>query len=217
MWFNNTKIVTRLTLGFGLILALLVAVIGVAVLRLAELGSINHRIVDEGLAKNSAAATINATTKANARRTMELFFLTDPVKTSQTYAFIDANKKAIADALQTLNTLETSPEGRALLDKIQQTRTAYVASFGKVDQLLRSEDRAEASAVLMAQTLPSLDALQDQAVAMVELQKRQIAQDAALLDARIASTRTLLLCSVRWPCCWAVLPRCCLPAASWSP
>nr|WP_315241634.1 methyl-accepting chemotaxis protein [uncultured Albidiferax sp.] len=193
MWFNNTKIVTRLTLGFGLILALLVAVIGVAALRLVELGSINHRIVDEGLVKNSAAATINATTKANARRTMELFFLTDPVKTSQTYAFIDANKKTIADALQTLNSLETSPEGRVLLDKIQQTRTTYVASFSKVDQLLRSEDRAEASAVLMAQTLPSLDALQEQVVAMVELQKRQIAQDAALLDARIASTRTLLI------------------------
>ena len=193
MWFNNLRVVTRLSLGFGLILALLGAVVGVAALRLAELGNINHRIVDEGLVKNSAAATINATTKANARRTMELFFLTDPAKAQQTYAFIDANKKAIADALQTLNTLETSPEGRALLDKIQQTRTTYVASFGKVDQLLRSEDRAEASAVLLAQTLPALDALQDQVVAMVELQKRQIAQDAALLDARIAATRTLLV------------------------
>ncbi|WP_367849869.1 methyl-accepting chemotaxis protein [Rhodoferax sp. WC2427] len=193
MWFNNTKIVTRLTLGFGLIVALLVAVIGVATVRLGELGSINRRIVDEGLAKNAAAAAINATTKANARRTMELFFLTDPAKIQQTYAFIDANKKTIGDALQTLNTLETSPEGRTLLDKIQQTRTGYVASFSKVDQLLRIEDRAEASAVLMAQTLPSLDALQEQVVAMVELQKRQMAQDAALLEARIASTRTLLL------------------------
>ncbi len=193
MWFDNTKVVTRLTLGFGLILALLVAVIGVATVRLGELGGINRRIVDEGLVKNSAAAAINATTKANARRTMELFFLTDPTKTSQTYAFIDANKKTIADALQTLNTLETSPEGRVLLDKIQQTRTTYVASFSKVDQLLRNEDRAEASAVLIAQTLPSLDALQDQVVAMVDLQKRQITQDAAALDARIASTRTLLV------------------------
>ncbi len=193
MGFKDMKVAMRLNLGFGLVLVLLVLVVGVATLRLGELGSLNRRAVDEGLVKSTAAANVNATTKANARRTMELFFITDPAKAAQTYAFIEANKKAIAESLQTLDRLETSPEGRALLAKIMQTRSTYVASFSKVDQLLKSEDRAGASALLMAQTLPTLDALQDDVVAMVELQKRHMAQEATLLDDRIAATRTVLL------------------------
>ncbi|WP_394788606.1 methyl-accepting chemotaxis protein [Rhodoferax sp.] len=192
MPFANIKVVTRLNLGFGLILALLLLVVAVATLRLGELGQINRRMVDEGLVKSAAASTVNATTKANARRTMELFFITDPAQAANTYAQIDANKKTIAESLQTLDKLEQSSEGRALLAKIQQTRVAYVESFGKVDQLLKAEDRAEASNQLMTKTLPTLDALQDQVVAMVELQKQQMTQDALDLETHIASTRTVL-------------------------
>jgi methyl-accepting chemotaxis protein len=193
MSFKNTRVVTRLSLGFGVVLILLVSVIAIATLRLGELGSISRRVIDEGMVKNAAAALINSTTKENARRTMELFFITDLVRTNQTYAFIDANKKTIAASLQTLDRLETSTEGRALLARIGQTRSSYVASFDKVTQLLRAEDRAEASLVLMTQTLPRLDALQEQVLAMTDLQRLQVLQDAASLEAKIDSTRVVLL------------------------
>ncbi len=192
-YFTNMKVSTRLNFGFALVLALLLVIVSVATLRLAELGALNRKAIDEGLVKNSAAAAVNATTKANARRTMELFFITDPAKAAQTYAFIEANKKIIGDALQTLDRLEKSTEGRALLAKTQQTRIAFVASFSKVDKLLKEEDRAGASSLLMSQTLPVLDALHDDVTAMVDLQKRMLQDDAVQQEAYIATTRTLLL------------------------
>ena len=193
MSFANMKIVTRLNLGFGLVLALLAMVVVVAILRIDGLGRANRLLVDEDLVKASAAANISATTKANARRTMELFFITDKEQAAKIYQQIDANKKSISESLQTLDQLEKSAEGKSLLGKILQARTAYVESFGKVDQLLRQDDRAGASALLTSQTLPSLDALQEQVAALVDLQKHTIEKNVADTQGDIAQTRILLI------------------------
>jgi methyl-accepting chemotaxis protein len=192
-FFSNMKVVTRLGLGFALVLGLLVVVAAVATLRLGELGQINQRVVSEGLVKSSAAETVNATTKANARRTMELFFVSSPEQAAATRKAIADNKKTIAEALQTLTQMEQSDEGKRLLANILQTRSSYVASFAKVDELLAQDDRAAASSMLMGQTLPTLDALQTQVVAMVEFQKQAMGQDAVDISAGIAHTRSLLI------------------------
>ena len=193
MSFANMKIVTRLNLGFGLVLALLAMVVVVAILQIDGLGLANRLLVDEDLVKASAAANISATTKANARRTMELFFITDKEQAAKIYQQIDANKKSISESLQTLDQLEKSAEGKSLLGKILQARTAYVESFGKVDQLLRQDDRAGASALLTSQTLPTLDALQEQVAALVDLQKHTIEKNVADTQGDIAQTRILLI------------------------
>nr|WP_315426053.1 methyl-accepting chemotaxis protein [uncultured Albidiferax sp.] len=58
-FFSNMKVSTRLNLGFALVLALLVVIVTVATLRFGELAQMNHRALQDGLAKSAAAATVN--------------------------------------------------------------------------------------------------------------------------------------------------------------
>ena len=55
MPFKDMKVATSLMLGFGLVLALLVAITTIATLRLGELGQLNRQWVDNALVKATAA------------------------------------------------------------------------------------------------------------------------------------------------------------------
>ena len=162
MSFENLKISTRLGVGFGTVLLLMMALVTVGVTRLGGISDFNRQILGKERDKTDAAATIHVTTKANAVRTMELFFTSDKDQVIRTYQRIDANKLAIDESLRTLNKLVDSPLGMAVLAEISQTRARYVTSFGKVAELLEQGSRDDASKVLLREVMPALDALQEQ-------------------------------------------------------
>jgi methyl-accepting chemotaxis protein len=191
--FTHMKVVTRLNLVFGLILALLALVIAVALLRLGDLGQINQRMVDDGFVKTAAAARINVATRTIARRTTELFFAVDKTQEDKIVAQIDAEKQQITESLQTLDRLETSADGRALVSAIQSNRKLYVDSFAKVLKAIADEELPDARKESKEQTLPTLDALQGQVEKLVGVQKQQADADAVEVLQRIHTTRYLLL------------------------
>jgi methyl-accepting chemotaxis protein len=155
------RIGARLGAGFGLVLALMVIVIAVALVRLTSIGSASDQMIRKDWVKAEAAATINATTRANARRSMELFLAPDRAYAEKTRARIEDNKKTISEALDTLDKLVYTPEGTTLLVKIKEQRVTYVASSSKVQQLLTKDKRDEAARAMITETLPALDALQE--------------------------------------------------------
>jgi len=193
MSLKNMKIGTRLGGGFGLIVVLMVALIVVSLIRLANIGDINNRIIDKDWVKSDAAQTINALTRANASRTMELFITSDKDKVSRIYQSINANKQAIDEALGTLDILTYTPEGKALLVKIKESRAAYVSSFSKVAKLLAQEKRDEAASMMSGETLPALDVVEQHITAMVNLQKKLVDADGTETRQNIESARNLLI------------------------
>ncbi|MEO8729571.1 MAG: methyl-accepting chemotaxis protein [Rhodoferax sp.] len=191
--FTHMKVMTRLNLVFGLVLALLALVIAVAWVRLGDLGQINQRMVDEGFVKTAAAARINVATRTIARRTVELFFAVDKAQEDKTVADIEAEKKQIADALQTLARLEGSTEGSAMVAAIEANRKKHADSFAKVLHSIAEEELPDARKESKEQTLPTLDAMQAQVEALVGKQKELADADAADVLQRIRTTRSLLL------------------------
>ncbi len=191
--FSNMKVVTRLNLVFALLLGLLALVIAVALLRLGDLGQINQRMVDEGFVKTAAAARINVATRTIARRTVELFFAVDKAQEDKTVAEIESEKQQIVQALQSLDRLEHSAEGRDMLAKIESKRKLHGDSFAKVLHAIAEEEVADARKESKEQTLPALDALQAQIETLVALQKQQADADALEVQRRIAATRYWLL------------------------
>jgi methyl-accepting chemotaxis protein len=191
--FNHMKVMTRLNLVFGLVLALLALVIAVAWVRLGDLGQINQRMVDEGFVKTAAAARINVATRTIARRTVELFFAVDKAQEDKTVADIEGEKKQIADALQTLARLENSTEGSAMVAAIEANRKKHADSFAKLLHSIAEEELPDARKESKEQTLPTLDAMQAQVEALVGKQKEQADADAAYVLQRIRTTRSLLL------------------------
>jgi len=193
MGFSDLKIGVRMGVGFGLLITMMLVMVVVAVLRFGDVGEINDRIIEKDWVKAEAANVINATTRANARRTMELVIATSPEQIARVKEAIEANKKTISSALETLDSLIYLPEGKALVAKLKEARTAYVGSFTKVVKLVEEGKRDDAIALLNTETLPALDALQAPITGLNELQRKIVVASSAELKSKTTSARTLLL------------------------
>ncbi|KRH98582.1 methyl-accepting chemotaxis protein [Curvibacter sp. PAE-UM] len=192
MTIANLKIGTRLGLGFGLLIVMLLAVILLALLRFSQIGEVNSRIIEKDWVKAEAANVINATTRANARRTMELIIVNDVSQLARIKERIAENKRTIDVALETLDRLIYLPEGRALLARLKETRGQYVASFGKVARLMEEGNREEATRLMNTETLPLLDALQAPIDQLTELQKKIVVASSGEVQRSIVSAQAFM-------------------------
>ncbi len=174
MQLTRLRIAARLWLGFGLLMGLIVLILATATLRLSQLSEINSRIIDEDWAKAEAAGLIDATTRANARNTMELVIASDAARRERIKASVSENKARIDQALATLDRLVRLDQGRQLLASIKTQRAAYVASFTRVIALVDAGDIAGATALLNSETLAALDGLQAPISALTALQRQVV-------------------------------------------
>ena len=128
---ENMKVGTRLGTGFGLVLLMMAVLIVTGLISLADIGEMNKQIVEKDWVKMEAVNTINATTRSNANRTMELLIAPDKAQSDKIYEQIEVNKKMINDSLQTLDELMYTPEGRALLSRIKEARAGALKVVNK--------------------------------------------------------------------------------------
>ena len=191
MW--NMKIGERLTIGYGLIMLMMASLIVLGVTRLISIGDMTDKVVNQDWVEAEAANTVNALTNANARNTLELFITTDKAQAERIYQSIDANKKTISAALDTLDRLSISAQAKPVLANIKITRAAYVASFSKVARLLMDDQLDEANRMMRGETLPALNVLQEHIKVMLSMQKRQVANSAIAVRDTISFSRMLML------------------------
>ncbi|SDH22207.1 MCP four helix bundle domain-containing protein [Paraburkholderia phenazinium] len=123
---------------------------------------------------------------------MELFITSGEDKVSKIYQSIDANKKTIDEALETLDRLSFSPDEKEQA-KVKESRVAYVASFSKVARLIAAEKRHEAVNMMSGETLPALDLLQQRITDMLNLEKKLVAADGTETTQNIESARNLMI------------------------
>ena len=176
---GNLSIGTRLTLGFGVVLALLLALTGLSQYELTHIGGINRAITQETWAKANAINTIDVTTRANARTNLELIVNTDPRATEPLLARIDTNRKVIDQALATMRPLFDTDDERQKLRLLEEVRGRYVKSFQGVGALLKGGERDAARQRLLEETLPLLDSLQDRIIEISRIQSIEMADAGA--------------------------------------
>ncbi|QEQ23682.1 HAMP domain-containing protein [Achromobacter xylosoxidans] len=183
--FGNLSIGTRLTLGFGTVLALLLALTGLSQYELTHIGGINRAITEQTWAKANAINIIDVTTRANARANLELIVNTDPHTAETLFARIDTNRKTIDQALETLRPLFRTDDERQKLRLLEDVRGRYVKSFQGVGALLKRGERDAARQRLLEETLPLLDGLQDRVIEISRI------QSAEMVDAGADSQRVI--------------------------
>ena len=193
MRFKDMKIGVRMGLGFGLLIVMLLGMMLVSVQQLEQISALTGHIIDKDWTKAEAANVINATTRANGRRTMELVLANDPVHIAAVKAAIEVNKKTIGQALETLDQTIDLPQEGLLLTQLKEARAKYVQSFSQVSQLVAEGKREQAVDLLNRQTLPSLDALQVPINALTDLQKLNVASSSAELRNNIHLARLLMI------------------------
>ncbi|OYU27588.1 MAG: methyl-accepting chemotaxis protein [Burkholderiales bacterium PBB2] len=193
MWFEYLSLRTLLSLGFGLLIGLLGIVVSLSAYRLHWIGAMSDSIVHKEWVKAEAASTVSATTRANARRTMELLISSDLAQHNRINADIAANKRSIDQALERLHKLVERAEGKVLLATISDRRAQFVISFSRVAELVAEGRRDDAVKLMTLETLPAIDALQQPIEELATLQRQIVSEKARAMASGISSTVALMV------------------------
>jgi methyl-accepting chemotaxis protein len=191
---KNMKIGMRLGLGFSVILLFTLAMIAIGISRLGKLNDDVDTIVSKDWVKASVAGDIQNLADDNAKANLMLFMTNDKSEIARLQARVESNKKAISDKLDKLDTLIYLPEGKALLEKIKQTRAIYVTSFSHASKLLLEDGKHEEAAQLFrSETVPALTAYNGAIDELIRLQGSILEKTGASAQSDYDSARMLLI------------------------
>ncbi|MHB1334073.1 MAG: methyl-accepting chemotaxis protein [Sulfuriferula sp.] len=188
----NMKVGTRLSLGFGLVLLMMVVMNVIGFIRAGSIGEITGRA--EGVrVKTELSSDVDLMFRNNAVRTLQLIVTTDPAGIAKIKEGIDADKQSISEAFRQLDKLVVQPKGIELLHKAEEDRGKYVASFSRAGALAIAGDKDQASALMKAETIPALHALQESLSAFRGFNKKNVMAGNAEIKQSIESMRAWLL------------------------
>ncbi|VVN88723.1 methyl-accepting chemotaxis protein [Pseudomonas fluorescens] len=142
----------RILLGFAIAP---LALMGLALYALHDLATLKDQsvvIVQQDWPKISPIMVIATGVRDNARNTRDLLIDKDNQQVQQS---VDSTKKRITTALETLEPLFYSPEGKVAYATLKKHREAYVVAFTQVQALIRQGALDEAMAQLKQKVIPA--------------------------------------------------------------
>jgi methyl-accepting chemotaxis protein len=189
---KNLSIGFRLSIGFGLLLAVFAGSGLLALGRLATLNEMVDEIVDvrwvTAQKAQEGAALGSSTTLALTRMLVE----TDPATIRQLGATIDENRRtgaAVTDELE--KTLDET--GKRSIEELKAGRRKYAESFTRVMALLSGGDREGALAEFNTRLLPDITATMKAWNDVVAHQKARVDVSRKEIDQLYALTRSLMV------------------------
>ena len=192
MRIADLRIRTRLAIGFGTLLLLLLAMLVIALVRFVAIERANEALITSAWAKADAAHNIDAMVRGNARRLLEVVAAPDAARRDALNARIDANLARIAQAQEVLDKYVSTPQGRQLVAAVRQHNDAFVKARAAALSQLRSGQQPGALEIAERDALPALDAMQEEAVELVALQQKIVDDTGAATSADIAFAKWLL-------------------------
>jgi len=157
-WVRGIKIGTKLSLGFGVVLALMLVILVVALMRLQAMIDSNQTMVDIDWRKSEAANMFVNTAAANARWASQQVMVTAVERQVLRQDILKARER-LNQALVFLKSTSLSEDELATLQDFEQLRKEYAESLERYHQMLDDEWTAEAEMELKTQVLPILDEL----------------------------------------------------------
>jgi len=153
----------RIVIGFAIAPLVLTGLVLYALHDLATLKDQSMVIVKQDWPKIDPIMVVATGVRDNARNTRDLLLDKDNQQAQQS---IDTTKKHISQALETLEPLLDTPEGKSAYATLKRNREAYVAAFTQVQVLIKQGTADAAMTQLKQQVIPaelqvyqSLDAL----------------------------------------------------------
>jgi len=155
----------------------MVGIVVIGLLRLNQASRITDRVISQDGATSVIANEIVDLANDSIQSDMQLLLLTDPEKISKTLEHLDANEETISDKLELLNKSLNSEEGKAIFEKIQESRAEYLASFSQVSSLISDDgNRQEAVRIMLDETLKTLHTYVETIKDLSKLQAKTMAR-----------------------------------------
>jgi methyl-accepting chemotaxis protein len=168
--FGNMKVATRLALGFGIVIALLLAV---SVLSITKLGTLNDtmdlmlkdRVVKVRVTKDMVRNTVD-----NGRQVRNILLATNDADIEKYKEVVAKNRKLNTEAMATLEKLVTTETGKRYLGVIVSTRATLSEKYEPFYALAKT-DRAKAAEFIKSEFFPANSAYEN---ALKDLEKFQV-------------------------------------------
>ncbi|MBP1205321.1 methyl-accepting chemotaxis protein [Duganella sp. 1411] len=145
---KHIKVSTRLRIGFGVILAMLAVVIGLAVHHLGTLNAGTNAIVAQSYPKVLEAQNLMNINNKIARSLRNALLIRDEAKAQAELAVVADKLKEMVASAQKLDVMVNSGVGQSLFDALQAAYPPYAASIAEVIRL-RGDDGVDKAVEFM--------------------------------------------------------------------
>ena len=194
MKLSNVRIAWRLSLGFGFLALLAVAMAVIALRGAAHAERFTEKIVEDDFAKVRLAAAIQSVVDDNAQYMLELFLAHDfNAAAEKASARSAANVKRNNESYKRLEEIVTSDEGKKRLEAMKTVRKTFIDNRNVVIDLLKKGQREEARTRFDATVFPLIGQYKQAIGALIDWQDKRIEKSYAEIHAANRESRNGLL------------------------
>jgi len=190
---GNMNIGRRLTLGFALILTFSIIIAGIGLWRLDHVAQATREMMAEPLKTERLMADWYTNLVAGIRRTIAIAKSSDPALGPYFAAEVAASSKSSGEYQKQVEALLSTPEEKALFQKIGELRKLYLSSRDEINKAKAAGNTEEAMRILDQVFVPNAAAYQDTMRKLVDFQRKEMDDTAQEIDAIAAKSRTLIL------------------------
>ncbi|MFC0351780.1 methyl-accepting chemotaxis protein [Undibacterium danionis] len=193
MNFLNLKIGMRLSIGFGLILGLLVTISSVMINKMGVLNANTNTLISQDWVKAKLAGQLLDNVRGSITRVTQIVAVDDPQEATKAQDRLLANINGFNEAIDKLDVLLETRDGKEMLKEIKVARDAYATSIGKVLALVQNGNREEAGKMAFNSTYNSLQSFASEVRDLNDLLQKTFDEKGASSETIYVGTRNQVL------------------------
>jgi methyl-accepting chemotaxis protein len=189
---SNISIGKRLGLGFAVILALAVAITGIAIWRLQEVADATRAMMEVPLAKERMISDWSNNINSAVRRTTVIARSADPSLAAYFADEAKASSAASAELQKKVEALIVADDEKALFVRVGEQRKVYLSSRDQMSKLKSAGQLEEADAVFKDVFVPGSASYQALIGDLLKMQRQKIDAIAVQIEGVASASRKLL-------------------------
>jgi methyl-accepting chemotaxis protein len=193
MNFVNLKIARRLQLAFGIVIAVLLATIAIALSGLHYLNDASSNMANTIYPRVRAANAALVSARSSFGRLAQLAAVSDPATRAIATAKLAEHTASFTKSINDLDAMLVLPKGKAMNAEAKTLREAYLASIAHVIALGNEGKLPEASTLAFSEAYTAMQKLSLSLAAQAAFQEKRFADANADADVSFASSRNFII------------------------
>ena len=191
--FKNMKIGAKLSVGFGLLLAVMLGLVLFAVNSMKSMNEGIELVVTDRMVKTRQANSIVDQMNLTGRAIRNVFLMTDSTLIRNELGRIQDATEVITGLFDSLEVTIKTEEGKRYLAEVKESRKVYVEARNRTLDIARSGRRDEAIALLMGAQRETFNKYLKSVNALIDFQTQLAAKDGETAAHMAETSKTTLI------------------------